>query len=57
MEGLRILSFNVNGLNDYHKRKDIFDYLRKQNAHIFFLQETHLNKDSVTKLCKINVGV
>ena len=29
MEGLRILSFNVNGIGDYHKRKDIFDYLKK----------------------------
>ena len=42
MDSLRILSFNVNGLNDYHKRKDVFDYIRKQNAHIYFLQETHL---------------
>ena len=42
MESIRILSLNVNGLGNYHKRKDVFDYLRKHNAHICFLQETHL---------------
>ena len=42
MEGLRILSFNVNGLSDYQKRKDVFDFLRKRKSHIIFLQETHL---------------
>ena len=40
--GMKILSFNANGLGDYHKRKDVFDFLRKENAHIYFLQETHL---------------
>lgn len=42
MEGLRIVSFNVNGLSDFVKRKDVFNYLRTQNAHMFLLQETHL---------------
>lgn len=45
MESLKILSFNVNGLGNYHKRKDVFDYLRKQKAHIIFLQETHLQSE------------
>ena len=39
---LKCLSLNVNGIRDYHKRKDIFDYLRGKNAQIIMLQETHL---------------
>ena len=39
---LKCLSLNVNGIRDYHKRKDVFDYLRGKNAHIIMLQETHL---------------
>ena len=43
---LRILSYNVNGLADHHKMKDVFDYLRKQKAHILMLQETHFKTES-----------
>ena len=39
---VKILSLNVNGIRDHHKRKDIFDYLRRKNAQIIMLQETHL---------------
>ena len=40
-EELRICSFNVNGLGNLKKRKDVLDYLRQQKGNIFFLQETH----------------
>ena len=40
-ELFRICTFNCNGLNDYKKRKDVFDFLREQKASIYFLQETH----------------
>ena len=46
MDSIRILSFNVNGLGDHHKRKDVFDYLRRQKAQILFLQETHFKTQS-----------
>ena len=42
VKGFRICSFNCNGINDFKKRKDIFEYLRNKDANIFFLQETHL---------------
>ena len=40
-EELKIVTFNTNGLGEFKKRKDVFDFLRKQSANIFLLQETH----------------
>ena len=40
---IKLCTYNVNGLGNYKKRKDVFDYLRTENASIYFLQETHLN--------------
>ena len=37
----RLLSLNVRGLNNTIKRKHVFNWLKKQNADIFFLQEVH----------------
>ena len=45
MDTLKIATLNCNGISDFSKRKDIFDYLRQQDVSIYFLQETHL-KDS-----------
>ena len=42
---LKCLSLNVNGIRDYHKRKDVFNYLRGKNAQIIMLQETHLKTE------------
>ena len=36
-----VSSFNVRGLGDYKKRKDVFNYLRSKNNDINILQETH----------------
>ena len=44
-EDIKICSFNVNGLGDFKKRKDIFDFLRNHSANIFMLQETHIKVD------------
>ena len=41
MEGLSILSLNVNGLRDNTKRRKIFNYLNNTDHNIFYLQETH----------------
>ena len=43
---LTIAFFNVNGLSQYEKMKDIFDYLRKKNLDIVMLQETHIKSES-----------
>lgn len=40
-----ILSFNCNGLGDFKKRKDVFDFIRKQEGNIYLLQETHWKKE------------
>lgn len=40
-----IYTFNANGLGDFRKRKDVFDYLRTKNGNIYLLQETHLKSD------------
>ena len=39
---IKLCTYNVNGLGNYKKRKDVFDHLRTENASIYFLQETHL---------------
>jgi len=38
----KICTYNCNGLNEFKKRKDVFDFLRQQQCSIYFLQETHL---------------
>ena len=43
---LLISSLNCNGLGRFSKRKDVFDYLRKQKFDIYFLLECHW-KDGV----------
>ncbi len=41
MTGFKIGSFNVKGLNNRLKRKQLFMWLRKKAFSIYFLQETH----------------
>ena len=43
---LEIISFNVRGLSDFVKRKDVFDFLRNSKADIFCLQELHVTPES-----------
>ena len=38
---LKIISLNVNGICDNTKRQIIFHWLKQQNSHICFIQETH----------------
>lgn len=39
---ISVCSVNCQGLQNYKKRKDVFDYLRKKPFDIYFLQETHI---------------
>lgn len=55
MEGLRVLSLNVNGLNIQTKRRAIFDHLRSLDPHVCFLQETH-STDGVAKIWESEWG-
>uniref|UniRef100_A0A8C6S8Y0 exodeoxyribonuclease III n=1 Tax=Neogobius melanostomus TaxID=47308 RepID=A0A8C6S8Y0_9GOBI len=49
---LKIISWNVNGLNNEVKRKSILLYLDREGGDILFLQETHLKKYCNQKLKK-----
>ena len=40
-----VLSLNVRGIRDLHKRKSIFTWVRNQKADIIFLQETYSTPD------------
>ena len=42
---LKLVSLNVRGVNNFHKRRTIFTWCRKRKADIIFLQETHLRKE------------
>ena len=44
---LKIISFNVRGLNSSIKRRKIFKWLHKQTAHCFFLQESFSTKQTI----------
>ena len=41
---LKLHTFNCRGLQDFHKRKKIFHYLKCLGSDIIFLQEIHLDK-------------
>ena len=40
-ESIKFLSLNVRGLSNFHKRRAIFSWCRKQKTDLIFLQETH----------------
>ena len=46
MESVEVVTFNVNGLGDATKRKEVFHYLNIKNYNIIMLQETHSDKCS-----------
>lgn len=39
---VKLVTWNVSGLNNPIKRKLVLDFLKQNNAHSAFLQETHL---------------
>ena len=41
MDKLRILTYNVNGLRDNSKRREVFTYLRTKKIDLIFMQEVH----------------
>ena len=43
MAKLSIISCNCQGLGDFHKRKDLFQYLREKKYDVYFLEDTHFN--------------
>ncbi len=53
MQGIKITSLNVNGINNPIKRGKILSKLKKEKTDIAFLQETHLNGIEHTKLGRL----
>lgn len=53
MGELKVISLNVNGINNVIKRKKILLEMEKEKADIIYLQETHLDKLEHEKLKKI----
>ena len=41
VESLKLVSLNVKGIKNFHKRKTIYTWWRRKNADFSFLQETH----------------
>lgn len=50
MAPLKVLSWNVWGLNDKVKRSLVFEFIKKYNPHICILQETHLVGSKIRSL-------
>ena len=44
MAKLSVMSCNCQGLGNFKKRKDVFNYLREKKQDIYFLQDTHFEK-------------
>ena len=42
----KLVSLNVRGINNFHKRRAIFTWCRKRKADVIFLQETHSKEES-----------
>lgn len=51
-EVLKVISWNVRGLNSKFKRVVLFQYLKSQSPHIILLQETHLIGSKIMALKK-----
>ena len=50
MTTLSVITYNVDGMNDDLKRKTIFTRFRSQRYDIIFLQETHIQAESIEKV-------
>lgn len=44
MQKLKLISWNVNGLNSVIKRRHVFHWLGKQNCNVACIQESHIKK-------------
>ena len=46
MTNFKLVSLNVRGINNFHKRRTIFTWSRKRKADVIFFQETHSQEGS-----------
>lgn len=52
MRKLKLIFWNVNGLNSTRKRQHVFHWLNKQNSNIICVQEAHIKKTEEKMLVK-----
>lgn len=52
VDKLKMVSWNVRGMNNKFKRASVFQYLKQSKPHIILLQETHLDGNRVMSLRK-----
>lgn len=45
LDNCKVASFNVNGLRNENKRREVFNYLKTAKIDIALLQETHSLED------------
>lgn len=46
IDRVKMVSYNVNGIGDKSKRREIFAYLKTLQVSIILLQETHSSKET-----------
>lgn len=56
MDKLKVVSYNISGINHPIKRKKIMNQLKRLNCSIALLQETHLNDIEHKKLRREWIG-
>lgn len=49
LDRVRYCTFNVNGIADDLKRRQIFDHIRRMDIHIAFIQETHCTNEKTNR--------
>ena len=52
----KLVSLNVRGINNFHKRRALFTWCRKRKADVIFLQETHSKVESEKQWMNERVG-
>lgn len=54
---IKVVSLNVNGLNNYIKRGKVLSKIKKEKTKIGFLQETHLSDQEQEKFKKMGYRI
>ena len=49
VESLKLVTLNVKGISNFHKRKTIYTWCRRKKADFSFLQETHSKTEIETQ--------
>jgi exonuclease III len=57
MDGLSVVTCNINGINCPRKRKAVYEWLQRAKYDIIFLKETHCCHERQEELCGHSCGV